>query len=151
MSKINKTLVALVVVLVVALGGVLYWQKGGFEATYSAVYLNTGDLYFGQLSRFPHMTLHDVYFLQKSQDQQQPFGLSKFEKAFWGPEDEMVLNSENVIWTAELKADSPIVQAIKNPQVAQSPATSDQLQQLQKAASMGEPATTTEKSQKSSR
>lgn len=117
MSKINKALLGLVVVLLVALAGVIYWQKGGFEEKYSAVYLNTGDIYFGKLSRFPRMTLRDVWFLQKGSDAQQGFGLSKFEKAFWGPEDEMMINDKNVIWVTELKDDSEVVKAIKNPQV----------------------------------
>lgn len=118
MSKINKVLVGLVVILVIALGGVLYWQKGGFDSKYSAVYLNTGDIYFGKLSRFPRMTLRDVWFLQKGNDAQQGFGLSKFEDAFWGPEDKMVIDDESVIWVTELKADSEVIKAIKNPRVA---------------------------------
>lgn len=125
MSKINKVLVGLVVVLAVALGGVVYWQKGGFDEKYSAVYLNTGDIYFGKLSRFPRMTLRDVWFLQKGSDAQQGFGLSKFEKAFWGPEDELVINDKNVIWVTELKADSEVVKSIKNPQSV-APATTIQ-------------------------
>jgi hypothetical protein len=120
MSKINKALLGLVVILLVALAGVVYWQKGGFEEKYSAVYLNTGDIYFGKLSRFPRMTLRDVWFLQKGSDEKQGFGLSKFEKAFWGPEDEMVISGENVIWVTELKADSEVVKTIKNPQIAAS-------------------------------
>lgn len=115
MSKVNKALVGLVVILLIALAGVFYWQKGGFEEKYSAVYLNSGDIYFGKLSRFPRMTLSDVWFLQKGSDTQQGFGLSKFEKAFWGPSDEMVINDKNVIWVTELKADSEVVKAIKNP------------------------------------
>jgi hypothetical protein len=118
MSKINKALLVLVVVLLAALAGVVYWQKGGFEEKYSAVYLNTGDIYFGKLSRFPRMTLSDVWFLQKGSDSQQGFGLSKFEQAFWGPSDEMVINDKNVIWVTELKSDSEVIKAIKNPQVA---------------------------------
>lgn len=117
MSKVNNILLGLVIVLIVALGGVLYWQKGGFKEDYTAVYLNTGDIYFGKLSRFPRMTLRDVWFLQKGSDAQPGFGLSKFEKAFWGPEDEMVINDESVIWIAELKDDSEVVRAIKNPQM----------------------------------
>lgn len=118
MSKVNKALLGLVIVLAVALAGVVYWQRGGFEEKYSAVYLNTGDIYFGKLSRFPRMTLRDVWFLQKGSDAQQGFGLSKFEKAFWGPTDEMVINNENVIWVTELKDDSEVVKSIKNPQTA---------------------------------
>ena len=119
MSKINTILLGLVIALIVALGGVLYWQKGGFEEKYTAVYLNTGDIYFGKLSRFPRMTLSDVWFLQKGRNEQQGFALSKFEKAFWGPEDKMVINDETVIWTTELKGDSEIIKAIKNPQIAE--------------------------------
>lgn len=130
MSKVNSILLVLVVVLVVALGGVLYWQKGGFEEKYSAVYLNTGDIYFGKLSRFPRMTLTDVWFLQKGSDAQQGFGLSKFEKAFWGPEDEMTINDEIVIWVTELKADSEVVRAIKNPELM-APAQQEMMGQQQ--------------------
>ncbi|EKD23783.1 MAG: hypothetical protein ACD_81C00184G0006 [uncultured bacterium] len=118
MSKINKILIALVVVLAVALGVVLYWQRVGFEPKYSAVYLNTGDIYFGKLSRFPRMTLRDVWFMEKGGDAQQGFGLAKFENAFWGPEDKLVINDENIIWTTELRADSEVVLAIKNPRIA---------------------------------
>jgi len=115
MSKTNKVLVGLVVVLAVALGVVLYWQKVGFETRYSAVYLNTGDIYFGKLSRFPRTTLRDVWFLQK-EGEGQGVALSKFENAFWGPKDKMVINEESIIWATELTEDSEVVRAIKNPQ-----------------------------------
>lgn len=121
MTKANKILTGLVIVLAVALGVLVFWGRGGFEEKYSAVYLNTGDIYFGKLSRFPRMTLRDVWFLQKGSDAQQGFGLSKFEKAFWGPEDKMVLNDDTVIWVTELKDDSEVVKAIKNPQVTAAP------------------------------
>ncbi len=133
MSKINKVLIGLVIVLVIALAGVLYWQKGGFEEKYSAVYMNTGDIYFGKLSRFPRMTLRDVWFLQKGANADQGFGLSKFEKAFWGPEDELVLNAEDVIWVTDLKADSEVLKAIKNPQTL-APAPQEQQSATQQPA-----------------
>lgn len=151
MSKVNKVLLGLVVVLVVALAGVLYWQKGGFDEKYSAVYLNTGDIYFGKLSRFPRMTLRDVWFLQKGSDAQQGFGLSKFEKAFWGPEDEMAINDKNVIWVTELKDDSEVVKAIKNPQAAaQVDAAAAQQQQQQQQATAPKAGESTSSEKKSS-
>lgn len=133
MSKINKILVGLIIVLAVALGVVLYWQKVGFETKYSAVYLNTGDIYFGKLSRFPRTTLTDVWFLQKKGDGQ-GVALAKFEKAFWGPQDQMVINEESIIWVTELKDDSDVVRGIKNPQSmmpAQQEAISSQMPQPQ--------------------
>lgn len=117
MSKINKILIALVVVLLIVLAGVIYWQKGGFEKPYYAVYLSTGDIYFGQLSHSPKLTLSNVWFLQKDANNPQAgFSLAKFDKAFWGPQDEMILNEKDVVWMTELRSDSQILQAMNNPQ-----------------------------------
>ncbi|MEK7162907.1 MAG: hypothetical protein AAB696_01320 [Patescibacteria group bacterium] len=117
MSKLNKILLAIVVILLVALGAIIYWQRGGFEKPYWAVYLNTGDLYFGKLNRFPKMSLSDVWLLQRNpQDTKNPLSLSKFKEVFWGPEDKLYLNDENIVWKAKLREDSQFVQSIKNPQ-----------------------------------
>lgn len=138
MKTINNVLMGLVVVLIIALGGALYWQNREKEAGYSAVYMDTGDVYFGKLSRFPRMTLRDVWFLQKENEMQQGFGLSKFEKAFWGPKDEMVVNDEHVVWITELKTESEVMQAIKNPQLV-APAQAGMMTQQQSTTSIGMP------------
>ena len=39
MSKLNKILLAVVGILLVALAVIIYWQKVGFEKPYWAVYL----------------------------------------------------------------------------------------------------------------
>ena len=127
MSKLNKILIFLVIVLLMALGVVLYRQKGGFENPYYAVYLSSGDVYFGKLRHFPELALTDVWFLKRNENNSQiPVSLSKFTDAFWSPDDELRLNSDNVIWTAKLRDDSQVVQAIKNPQLLiQSPALNE--------------------------
>lgn len=119
MTKINKILLTLVVVLLVSLGFVIFWQKIGYGRSYYAVYISTGDLYFGKLSRFPKLALTDVWFLQKNNDAQNPYGLSKFDKAFWAPEDKLYLNSKNIIWITEIKEDSQLTQFFKNPQLSE--------------------------------
>ncbi len=120
MSKLNKILLAVVVILLVALGVVIYWQKVGFEKPYWAVYLDTGDLYFGKLNRFPKLSLTDVWFLQRNlNDQKNPLSLAKFAGAFWGPEDRVYLNEKNIVWKAKLREDSQVVQFVKNPQTGQ--------------------------------
>ncbi len=131
MSKTNKILLALVIILAVAFGVVLYWQNGGFEQPYYAVYLSTGDLYFGKLSHFPSLSLTDVWLLQRSSDanSQNQLGVARFDKAFWGPEDQLNLDSKNVVWTTKLKADSQLVQFFKNPQSAQGQAQQQQAAQ----------------------
>lgn len=116
MNKTNKILIALVAVLVVVLGVIVFWQKGGFERSYYAVYLNTGDIYFGKLSRFPRLVLSNVWLLQRnSNDTENPFGISRFSEAFWNPKDTIYLESENVVWIAELSSESQLVQLFKNP------------------------------------
>lgn len=120
MSKLNKILLVVVVILLMALGVVIYWQRVGFEKPYWAVYLNTGDLYFGKLSTFPKLSLSDVWFIQRNpQDDKNPLSLAKFEQTFWGPEDKIYLNEKDVVWKTKLRADSQVVNFIKNPSTPQ--------------------------------
>jgi hypothetical protein len=120
MSKLNKILLGVVAILLMVLGVVIYWQKVGFEKSYWAVYLDTGDVYFGKLNRFPKLSLSDVWFLQRNpQDSQNPLSLAKFSQAFWDPEDRVYFNEKNVVWKTKLREDSQVVQFIKNPQASQ--------------------------------
>ena len=130
MSKINKILLVVVVLLFVVLGAVLYWQFGGFKQSYWAVYLDTGDLYFGQLNRFPTLSLSNVWFIQRNaQDTANPFTLVKFEQTFWKPESKIYLNEKSIVWKAKLQNDSPILDAIKNPVAPQNQGQQNQLPQ----------------------
>ena len=80
---------------------------------YSAVFLNTGDMYFGKLSRFPKLTLTDVWYLQVStQEDQTGFNLAKFSDALFGPKDKMEINKENVVWISKLTDNSQVVSFI---------------------------------------
>ncbi len=129
MSRLNKILLAVVVVLIIALAGVVYWQNfkksGGDD--YWAVYLSTGDLYIGKLSYFPRLHLSDVWFFQKTSDVQNPLNLAKFSQAFWGPGDELYLSEKQIIWKNKLSETSQVISYIKNPQTAQ-PQTGSQTQ-----------------------
>ena len=125
MHKTNKILLTIIVVLAAALMAIVYWQKVGFNKDYWAVYLDTGDLYFGKLSYFPKLSLSEAYLLQRNaQDSQNPFSVSKLSNAFWGPEDKIYINGENIVWKTKLKPDSQIVNFINNPQSAQPAQTS---------------------------
>ncbi|MBI5401465.1 hypothetical protein HZB05_01390 [Candidatus Wolfebacteria bacterium] len=119
MTKINKILLTLIIILLVSLGFVIFWQKIGYGKSYYAVYMSTGDLYFGKLGRFPKLVLTDVWFLQKNNDAQNPYALSKFDKAFWTPEDKLYLNSKNIIWMTEIKENSQLTEFFKNPQLSE--------------------------------
>jgi hypothetical protein len=113
MNKINKILLGVTIVLVVALIAVMCWwyfYRG--SSNYYAVYLDTGDLYFGKLSTFPNMTLSDVWYLQR--DSQGNSSLSEFIKTPWGPEGSININRDRIVWTAKLSDVSQLIPYIKN-------------------------------------
>lgn len=85
------------------------------ENPYYAVFLRTGDMYFGKLSRFPKLTLTDVWFIQRSTNEEQSgFDLMKYSNAMFGPEDKMEINKENVVWISKLRDDSQVVNYIQD-------------------------------------
>lgn len=77
------------------------------EKSYYAVYLKTGDLYFGELSRFGGYKLSNVFFLQRDQSGQ--LSIQKFEQSVFQPEDKIELNKENIVWVAKIKKGSPLI------------------------------------------
>jgi hypothetical protein len=112
MSKLNKILIVLVLVLAVVLAGVFYWQKVGFEKPYWAVYVNDGNVYFGKISHFPKFVLNDVWFLQNSANSPE-LTISKFNEAVWGPGDKLYINQDNIIWKIKLREDSQLLTRFK--------------------------------------
>jgi|SRR3989344_1338360 len=77
-----------------------------------AVFLNNGQVYFGQLRELnkTYVVLENVYYLR--QDQQQP-NLVKLGNEIHGPEDTMYIPKEQIIFWEDMRDDSPVVQAIK--------------------------------------
>jgi hypothetical protein len=117
MSKTNKILLILVVVLLVVLVvfGVYWFTKVSYNKFY-AVYLDTGDLYFGRLSRFPRLTLKNVWYIQRD-TQSQNFSLQDFSKAAWGPENKMELNKDRVVWITKISDSSQLIPIMSGKQI----------------------------------
>ncbi len=113
-NKVNKILVGVVIFLLVALVGIVVYQTF-FNASYSAVYLRTGDLYFGKITEFPNFGLKNVYLIQPTGNQENPLSIQKFTNVFWGPQDYIKINRNEVVWTAKLGKESQLLQFIKNP------------------------------------
>jgi hypothetical protein len=122
MRNINKILLAVVIVLLVALAAVLAWQFWFKTPTYYAVYLKTGDLYFGELTTFPYFGLTHVYMIQvNAQDKTNPVSVQKFTNIFWGPTDSLRINRDEVVWYTPLSSQSQLAQLItKNPDLVPS-------------------------------
>ena len=110
MNKLNKFLLVLVIVLLLILVGIIFWQKMGSQRPFYAIYLDTGDLYFGRVGNFfLRYSLTDAYLLQRNpNDSEQPFSLQRWEQVFWQPENKIKINPDKVVWIAKLKTGSEV-------------------------------------------
>ena len=126
-EKKNKTLkylirVAVVLVIVtLLLAGLYIWQIT--PRPYSAVVLATGDVYFGQVSYFPKMTLLDPYTIQAVEDPETPGQpslqlLPLSEVSIWMPK-KLVLNRDQVVSVSRVGEDSQVMQLIRSRSAAQ--------------------------------
>lgn len=121
MAHMKKTLKPLVIsiVAVLLLAGLAAWQAVGTRGHY-AVYLTTGDVYFGRIVRFPSFGLKNVYLLQvNAENAEKPVSVQKFDKLFWGPKDFIKVNRDRVVWTVKLDPAGDLATLIKsNPELA---------------------------------
>lgn len=113
LSKRNISI--FIIALIIILIAIIYWRQNNIEKPYYAVYLESGDIYFGKLNIVPNLSLSDVYFLQKNQsNEQNPFSVLKFENAFWSPENKVYINKDKIVWKTKLKNDSQVLNIIKS-------------------------------------
>ncbi len=111
--KVNKILIILVIVLFLALVGLIVGQKFLGKPDFYAVFLRNGNLYFGKLVRFPSFGLKQVYFLQiDQQNTQNPLSIQRFKNVFWGPEDYLRINKDEVVWITKLDPRGQLYQLI---------------------------------------
>ena len=128
--KINLTkflwlAIGLLVLVIVFLS--IQYGLGPFKKAdnYYAVALTSGDLYFGKLSWWSSLILSDVWFIQRNlaaSSTEPALSLNKLTDVFWGPEDKVKLNRENVLMISKLRPDSQVVKTIKSQSNNVSPA-----------------------------
>lgn len=117
--KENKSLlVALIIVIGVAAGFAVsdyspFKQSG--KASYSGVYLRTGEVYVGRLSFFPRMTLTDAYLIENVRDPKDEtkfnLQLTPLKNFVWGPQ-KIYLNSEQVMFYGAVGENSNVAEAL---------------------------------------
>lgn len=128
-----KLALALVVAGVIILAAGLLFTKflgGKSEASfvddskYQAVFLNGGQVYFGKIQDLNNkfLTMDSIYYLrvneqvqpeQGEQSQaQQDISLAKLGCELHGPQDEMIINREQVTFWENLKDDGQVAKAI---------------------------------------
>ncbi len=111
------------VAIVIVLGAVYFFREDILpKNNYQAVFLANGQVYFGKLykenSRYP--VLRDVYYLQINQPpqpisatDQSNINIVKLGAELHGPEDEMRINRDQILFIEDLKSDSKVLEAIR--------------------------------------
>ena len=85
---------------------------------WQVVQLQSGDLYYGHLRTFPCCKLTDAYFIQNIQNQTSTTSqLQSLGSLFFGPENIMYFQKNQILWWANLSSDSKILNIIKERQV----------------------------------
>ncbi|MFH1253046.1 MAG: hypothetical protein V1664_01810 [Candidatus Uhrbacteria bacterium] len=130
----------LILIVVIAAGGWFFFlrksgndvlselQNGQTEVsvptgTYQAVFLDNGQVYFGELKEGKNgfYLLTNIYYLQNKQSPQSTdptainsdgTALVKLGNEMHGPEDEMQINKDHVLFIEDLKGDSKVSKAI---------------------------------------
>lgn len=126
---------ALGVLAIIKIAGSKILVKWEARGEYQAVFLTNGQVYFGKLSmQGKWYSLKDIYYLQVTQDLQpasgdakanpvptptptgqnpsQQVGLVKLGSELHGPEDNMFISPDQVLFWENLKNDSKVVQKI---------------------------------------
>lgn len=134
--KTPLLIVATVVVLVIIT--IAVWPKSQSEGSgvtgiasdkYQAVFFTNGQVYFGKLTGMnsDYMKLTDIFYLQTQADDSQVdpenpqqtttnqdnVQLIKLGSEIHGPEDEMIISKEQVLFYENLKTDGKVAQSIE--------------------------------------
>lgn len=139
-------ILAVLMLLVAVMGGSKGLDKAVKKDQYQAVFLNSqdGQVYFGKLESYNENYYHlsDIFYVrveQKIQPEgqqaassasQQSISLAKLGNELHGPEDEMYISKDKVLFWENLKESGQVVTAIreykKNPDAANKAATDEQ-------------------------
>lgn len=120
-------LLLVIIIIVVALGFLNMLPGTGTmvaSSDYQAVFLSNGQVYFGKAHNpnNQYVSLTDIYYLQVTQQLQpapnqpaaQNISLVKLGAELHGPQDEMRINRDHVLFIEDLKPSSEVSKAIQN-------------------------------------
>lgn len=116
-QAISWTPVAIGLLLIVlAVGGFVFWKGSvSFDKPYMAVYLDTGEVYFGKLQYFPRLEMHDVFAIQTVVNPERPdlptAQIVPLSDSLWGPE-KLILNRDKIVFMGKVGDNSDVMKAI---------------------------------------
>lgn len=125
--------IAIVIAALLVVGGLLWFSTRNSNiaidsSKYQAVFFTNGQVYFGNLSAVndEYLKLTDIYYLQtqsaEAGDSENPqestsdssnVQLIKLGDEIHGPEDEMIISKDQVLFYENLKADGKVAQSIE--------------------------------------
>ena len=127
-------IIVALLVIILAIAGWLLWQKSqntGMaidSSKYQAVFFTNGQVYFGKLQQFngEYLKMTDIYYLQTQSDKetdsknpqqtsndQSNVQLIKLGDEVHGPEDQMMISKDQVLFYENLKTDGKVAQSIE--------------------------------------
>lgn len=121
-KKGSKGYLILSTILILFLIFVSIWffffaNKVSFSSDYQAVFIDNGQVYFGTIfdENTEYYRLTDVYYLQSGYNVQADADVSlvKLGKEMHGPEDEMFISKQHILFVEDLTEESKVVQAIQ--------------------------------------
>jgi len=132
-GKKRFLIIGLIIAAVIALGAAGWWAYNQFMSPdgvkknqYQAIFLTNGQVYFGKLGNVSanYIDLTDIYYLQVQQsvqpadkkDENPQVSLAKLGSELHGPEDQMKISRDQVLFWENLKDNSKVVEAIKKNQ-----------------------------------
>ncbi len=131
MKKYLIAVFLLLIIVVSGVGGYLLY-KNSFSSTMSngkrqAVFLTNGQVYFGKVDKNSNnfLVLKDIYYLKTQDvlngdsatdqaDDKKKISIIKLGEELHGPEDEMIINKDNVLFVENMRDNSKINEAIKS-------------------------------------
>jgi hypothetical protein len=119
----SATILLVALIVFIAIGGPRAEQRFVEDDKFQAVFLNGGQVYFGQVTNLndQYMRLVDIYYLRVNQPVQPAEGafneegeisLVKLGCELHGPKDEMLINRDQIVFWENLKTDGQVTQAI---------------------------------------
>lgn len=111
-----------VIVIVLVFGFFNFNPLGSFpkvdDKLWQAVFLENGQVYFGKLEEYDqnYVVLREVFYLREASDLEARdtanLNLIKLGGEVHGPEDEMYINKESILYFEDMKDTSRVVQSI---------------------------------------
>lgn len=110
-------IVAIVALFAIWLGVVVGRMSQTEPPRYSVMYLANGDIYFGKLYWLTRPKLTDVWYMQRSVDARggTQFSILPWKGTSWGPQDEIYLNPEQILFWSPLDPGGDFVKLLADP------------------------------------